>query len=78
MNPFNPVLSMVIINSINVSTSQLIMLITQAMYFVFRNEIELDVKYNNTSLDNPWHTVAQISVPMFACFPLKSILHNTS
>jgi hypothetical protein len=23
-------------------------------------------------------TVAQISVPMFACFPLKSILHNTS
>jgi hypothetical protein len=25
-----------------------------------------------------FHTVAQISVPMFACFPLKSILHNTS
>jgi hypothetical protein len=24
------------------------------------------------------YTVAQISVPMFACFPLKSILHNTS
>jgi hypothetical protein len=23
-------------------------------------------------------TVAQISVPMFACFPLNSILHNTS
>jgi hypothetical protein len=27
---------------------------------------------------NPSITVAQISVPMFACFPLKSILHNTS
>jgi hypothetical protein len=24
------------------------------------------------------HTVAQISVPMFAYLPLKSILHNTS